>query len=101
MTKKTNVILKFTNYGVDKSIDHLRVKLDSKDFPYVVIRNEKILITTAEDFDYYNPITYMEGRFEVVENREYLQKILSNPELTVDKISYKDWTRISTTRNMS
>jgi hypothetical protein len=36
----------------------------------------------------------MRGVFEILEGQDDLQKILNNPELTTDKLSMKEWTRI-------
>ena len=89
---KTNTVLKVTH---NNRCEHCRVKLDSKKFPYIVINNEKIIINNAK-FTRTISVLYglLELHLEMVSGQKELESILDNPELTVDKISFKQQMRV-------
>lgn len=92
---KTNVLLKVdifldTGEKVEGSFPHphYRVKLDSKGFPYISINNEKVIIT-SRNFPASCLGCYALYKYEIdlIEGADEWQKIINNPELTVDKLS--------------
>jgi hypothetical protein len=97
MTKKTNILLSFTSHDhLNDSEPKLRVKVDGQGFPYIAIRNEKIIITKTDfPFTYNNCWVFITGEFNLLEGEEELRQLISNPELTIDKLSMKAITRIS------
>lgn len=90
MSKKTNILLRvFSHHGdAYNAQPHYRVKIDSKGFPYIVWGNEKVIVRRT-DFPYETDIIYGLHRVTVdcIEGLEELKQILSDPELTVDRLS--------------
>lgn len=89
---RTNVKLKVKH---DEREEYCRVKLDSKKFPYIVIDNEKIIINKTE-FPYETTVLYgmLHLEMDLISGQEELEEILSNPELTVDKLSLQQQRRM-------
>lgn len=90
---KTNIIIKADHDGIT---ENCRVKLDSRKFPYIVLNNEKILINRL---DFPREIETVYGflniKLDIISGLDELKAILSNPELTVDKLSLKQIMRIA------
>lgn len=90
---KTDVVIKVEHDGI---IENCRVKLDKNKFPYIVINNEKIVLISAKF-----PRTvktyagYLELNMEIVCGKENLETILSNPDLTSDKLNLKQLSRVA------
>lgn len=82
---KTNIKIKVICETLGVNVD-CRVKLDKSNFPYIVIHNKKCIIATKHfpvvTHDAYNFI----WSYLLMEGQEELNKILDNPELTVDKV---------------
>lgn len=87
---KTNTILKVTH---DNKCEYCRIKLDKNKFPYIAINNEKIVINSAE-FPRVVKILDMELQIEMISGYEELKLVLSNPDLTSDKLNLKQLMRI-------
>jgi hypothetical protein len=85
---KTNIKLKVNG-------EYCRVKLDSNKFPYIIVSNEKIIINSIE---FPRHVDACHGNLsldlELISGREELETILSNPALTVDKLSIKQLFRV-------
>lgn len=75
--------------------EQCRVKLDANKFPYIVIQNEKIIINSIEfPRDIKTCYGLMEVKMELIAGQEELEKILNNPNLTVDKLSLRQQMRV-------
>jgi hypothetical protein len=93
MTRRTGVIL---SAEIDnEKLPRLRVKLDAQSFPYVIVGYQRVTIASTE-FPRQFSMNYglSEGTLHLVEGAEELARILSNPELTVDKLSLKQLARV-------
>jgi len=94
---KTNIKIKIVNTDKDidvKKEDYYRVKIDSKGFPYIVYLNEKIILTRLE-FPYEARLIWgLYGvSIDILEGLEELKIILSNKELTCDKLTASELLR--------
>lgn len=71
------------------------IKLDGNGFPYVVFDNEKIILHRKEP-KYYTK--WIWGNYpvkvEFIDGYDKFVEILSNPELTVNKLTPKDYVRM-------
>jgi hypothetical protein len=81
---KTNIKIKVICETLGVNVDCI-VKLDKSKFPYIVIHNVKCIIATK-----HFPVIKQDGKFtwsyQLLEGQAELNKILDNPELTVDKV---------------
>lgn len=87
--KKTNIKLMVDGpYG--KLEPYYRVKLDKSGFPYIIIDNEKLIINSVE-FPREVSVNYglSNHMLDIVCGLDELKTILSNPELTSDKLSFR------------
>jgi len=98
---KTNIKIKINSTNNDSYIDEIfskypyfRVKLDKEKFPYIVILNEKYIINLTNFPQYYRFIEPKDSKLELLEGVEELKEILSNPDLTTDKLSCRDLVRL-------
>lgn len=84
----TNVIVRATQQ--DGGTETCRVKLDANKFPYIVVDNEKVVLTNTT---FPRQITYGYGYYQttvdLVEGRAELEQILANPGLTTDKLGFR------------
>lgn len=90
---KTNIVIKVDHDGIS---EHCRVKLDSQKFPYIVVNNEKIIINKINfprEID--TVYGFLKLKLEIVSGLADLEVILSNPELTVDRMSLKQIMRLA------
>ncbi len=80
----------------NKITEICRVKLDANKFPYIVLENEKIIISTC-DFPIKKSVVYglMEVEIDIVSGLEDLRLILDNPNLTSEKLSFRQQFRIA------
>lgn len=90
--KRTNVLI----YLKGSREPYFRVKINGAGFPYIVVDNNSIFLSKSDMKTIYGP--YGEEQYVVdrIENKEELDTILSNPELTVDKLNIKQIARVST-----
>lgn len=88
---KTNVKLQVTHDGRS---EYCRVKLDKNKFPYIIISNEKMIINSTEFPRRVKFLGLWDLIIEIISGLEELESILKNPDLTVDKISFKQQMRI-------
>lgn len=98
MTHKTNIKLKVIEHGYEDKIiqPYCRVKIDGKGFPYIAVCNEKFIITQTA---FPQRITVWGDLWatieECLEGQTELENILTNPELTTDKLTVQQINRIS------
>jgi len=98
MTRMTNVIVSYESSERPPhrtKYPHLRVKIDGQGFPYVIIDHEKYIINSAEDRDFFLAYGLEKGYMKVLEGREELKELLSNPDLTTDKLPITQLGKIS------
>ena len=89
---KTNVILKVRHDGLEYKC---RVKLDQNKFPYIVVNNEKLIITDAPFPRKVQTVYgFLEVEVDLVAGGEELAEIQTNPDLASDKVSLKQQMRI-------
>lgn len=98
---KTNIKIRITSTNNDKYIDeffsryhYFTVKLDKEKFPYIVIHNEKYIINSTTFPQYICFIDPGDLKLELIEGLEELKQILSNSDLTIDKLTVKDIFRL-------
>lgn len=87
--------MKKTNIKINGNEKYYRVKVDKKLLPYIVVDNEKLILNSCE----FPRVAYLKYGLEkinldIISGKEELEKILSNPELTVDKMTLKEIMRI-------
>lgn len=89
MPRKTDILV-YLEDELGKYCDqYFRVKLDKNKFPYIVIDNEKILIKGSDITELTGPWGFSKYNVTSIVNKDKLEDILSNKELTVDKLSIK------------
>jgi len=91
---KTNVILRVISQNRE---ERMRVKLDAKGFPYIVVSDRRFTITTSEFPADLNCWGDCWGRIEeCTEWLDELRAILANPDLTTDQLPMRNVTSITT-----
>lgn len=98
MTRMTNVVVSYESserLPHQTKYPHLRVKIDGQGFPYVIIDHEKYIVNSAEDRDFFLAYGLEKGYMKVLEGREELRELLSNLELTTDKLPITQLGKIS------
>jgi len=96
-TRKTNIILKYYSvFSADKTTTNMRVKIDSNGLPYIVVGNEKVIITSSKFPQRVSIWGYNYGDLEIVSGQEDLDAIFNdNTEKPIDKSSIRQLMRVS------